>query len=261
MKINQIYDHFVAGHFDEDPFEIMAETRKIALSQIQSGLSNKMAKIFDLGMGTGDLLSALGDLFPQASLSGMDSSKKMIEKAHEKLHTNVKRDIQIFHDDALLMGRYINEGALDLLTIHFLLNYVDYRKIFSEIHRALRQGGLCSVMTSTRKSYPVLHSLAGQFVSDEFIQSQFHVPEDLETLSRDLVEGGFKILKGELFEKKLCFKDFDDLYHFTFHSGWFSNSFFAKMSPEEIESYREIGRPFFPIEDKVQVAILLAKKT
>lgn len=260
MDIAQIYDQFVADHFDEDHFQIYQDARNLALEQIRARIPGGKLGILDLGMGTGEWLLKLGQSFPDAECHGVELSQKMIEQAQRKF-AEQKRTVRIFHEDANHFGRHIGSEAMDLITVHFVLNYIDRKRVIAEAFRSVKPGGLFSVASSTHESFSVLHDLAKQFLPAEEIKAQFLIPEDLGELEDDLRNAGFRIAEGRVFRKAVRFEDFDHFYHFAMHSGWLADPIFLKhMSHEQLGMYREFGKTLFPLEDHFQAAIVLAER-
>ena len=260
MDITAIYDQLVADHFDEDLFEIYGDARTEAWEQIRSQGRKGSLDILDLGMGTGEWLLKLQDLFPEANCNGVELSRKMMDVATKKFAATGHR-VHVIHEDANHFGRHIAPAAMDLITIHFVLNYVDRPTVFTEAQRCLKPGGLFSVASSTHNCFETLHQIATQFLPAEEIKAQFLIPEDLDEIERDMAKVGLKIAAKKLFRKKVVFQDFDHFYHFAMHSGWLADPVFLKhMSQEKLPVYREFGKSLFPLEDHFEAAIVLGEK-
>ncbi len=262
MEISQIYGHFVAEHFDKDPFGIYAESRDIVLQQVRQHLPAGAAPgVLDLGMGTGELLLALGRIYPQAALKGIEISEGMLGVAKKKLEDAGRSGAQLYHDGAQNLVHHIPAQSIDLMTGHYVWNYLDPASMIPDILRSLKPGGLLSVASSTHECFSTLHALAKNFVSAEFIQEQLFLPSGLSAWNRVLKASGFQIVEEKLFDKKFAFQDFDELRSFALHSGWLAHPFFAKLSEEELAVYRELFKNLFPMEENFQASILLAQKS
>ncbi|MFO1463094.1 MAG: class I SAM-dependent methyltransferase [bacterium] len=260
MDIAQIYDQFVADHFDEDYFQIYQDARDQALSQLRERGRKTPATILDLGMGTGEWLLKLAEAFPQAACHGVELSQKMIEVAQRKFAER-GRSVRVFHEDANHFGRHIGRATMELITVHFVLNYIDRKRVIAEAFRCMKPSGLFSVASSTHESFAALQELGKQFLPAEVIKAQFLIPEDLQELENDLREAGFAVAEGRVFRKPVRFEDFDHFYHFAMHSGWLADPIFLKhMSQEQLGMYRDITKPIFPFDDCFQAAIVLAEK-
>jgi ubiquinone/menaquinone biosynthesis C-methylase UbiE len=260
MDIAAIYDQLVADHFDEDLFQIYGDARSEAWEQIRAQNRGGKLEILDLGMGTGEWLLKLQSLFPEANCHGVELSQKMMEVARKKFAATGHR-VNVIHEDANHFGRHIAGDAMDLITIHFVLNYVDRPTVFSEAQRCLKEGGLFSVASSTHACFETLHGIARQFLPAEEIKAQFLIPEDLQEVERDMEKVGLRVAAKKLFRKKLVFQDFDHFYHFAMHSGWLADPVFLKhMSQDQLPFYREYGKSLFPLEDHFEAAIVLGEK-
>ena len=260
MKIEQIYDDYVAENFDNDPFDIYQECRTISLNQIGKLTGGKI-NIIDLASGTGEVLMSLHDLMPQASYYGIDLSKKMLDVARKKFTTKNKHEtITLFQDTILNVGKYVKPGSMDLVTMHFVLNYVDQKLACQAAHEILSPGGFFSVASCTHEAFEKLHAIAGSLTSPEFIRSKLSIPENDAQLRAVLEETGFEVMECEIYRKPLPFTDLDHLYHFALHSGWLADAYLTQISKEEVDHYKKMTEAFFPIEDDFQAVLLIAKK-
>lgn len=261
MSVAHIYNEFVSDHFDRDPFQIYQDSRERALGQIRRHKRATTESILDLGLGTGDLLLALHDLFPRAALSGIDASQKMIGAAMAKFEGSRKDAISIFHGDVHHMGRHAGANSVDLLTMHFLMNYIDPQKVLSEAHGVLKPGGLFSITTGTEESFAALRVPASHIWSEEIIRAETRTTENAESLKQLLTDTGFRIVDDEMLIKEITFEDLKSLKDFIFHAGWCASKFLFDLSDEQIKMYEELAQAFLPIHDAMKICIVLAEKT
>lgn len=260
MGTGELYDQLVAEHFDRDFFQLNRDCRALALRQIGQNRESGPLEGLDLGMGTGEFLRSLHSQYPEGHWVGLEISKKMIERAEEKLSREGLKDFQIHYGSAEDLQSFFGPGTFDLVALHFILNYVNHSRVLEQIHRVLRPGGLFSLSTTTGDSFPTLHALASQFTSEEFIQSQFNVPANREEIKEKLTASGLDTLAAETYEKSFQFEDFDHLTDFALHSGWWANDFFLSLTPEQISLYREFSKNIFPLAETFRAAVILAKK-
>lgn len=92
--------------------------------------------ILDLCTGTGDMALFLKQTYPNAKITGVDFSEKMLEIARQK-HS----DIELLEADCTNLP--FADESFDLCVISFgLRNIKDMEKALQEIHRVLKKGGV-----------------------------------------------------------------------------------------------------------------------
>lgn len=259
------YDQHVAGHYDQDPFRICADSRQAAVAQLRKVLTAERMNILDLGCGTGNLLIEMRDLFPESELYGIDVSRKMIEIAREKFLLENAPAITTFCDDVCRADRYIQAATMDLVAMHFLLNYVNHRRVLSDASMVLKKGGLLSVLTTTKEAFPIFQMLArkicGETLVKFFMRLEMRAPKDSDTLLDLLGKCGFEILESRILEKKIRFESLDEFSHFLFRSGWCTSQIILKLAKKRIEAERAYLETYLPVEDTVKISVILARKT
>jgi len=102
-------------------------------------LPTRAFRVLELGVGTGSLTSLVLGQFPQAKVTGIDLSPRMIARAREKLRPYRDRveliagDLGAFED-----GEY--EVVLSALAIHHLSDSAKWR-LFRKVYRNVPAGG------------------------------------------------------------------------------------------------------------------------
>ncbi len=93
-------------------------------------------QVLDLGAGTGLLSQFVADSFPQASLTLIDRSEKMLEKARERLSNQSARTrfINADYSDGVLPGEF--DLVVSALSIHHLPDN-SKQGLFTKIYEAL----------------------------------------------------------------------------------------------------------------------------
>ena len=97
--------------------------------------------ILDLATGTADLAIALAKRNPQARITGVDFSEKMLAIGKEKVRKqNLDSQIDLLQGDAAHLP--FPDRQFDAVTVAFgVRNFEDLWKGLSEIHRVLKPGG------------------------------------------------------------------------------------------------------------------------
>lgn len=262
MNIEEIYDHYVADRYDADPFELIGTSRMLSVRQIRRQLTGRSApdrpKVIDLGMGTGELLLQIRDLFPQALLHGRDLSARMVELASQKV-----RGAILTQGDATVLpegAQALPPHSMDLAVTHFLLNYVDHERMVGTLSRLLSPEGYWSITTTTGESFPALRQLALNFVSEDTLRAQYNVPEHPAHLDEFLQKHAFVVRERMVTEQLIEFAEIDQLLDFSLHTGWFASAMLVQMLNTQLPLLRQMTRSLFPIRDVARITICLAQK-
>jgi ubiquinone/menaquinone biosynthesis C-methylase UbiE len=254
-----IYDALVADSYDQDPFGILGFSQGMALQQVVRELESDMPVLVDVGTGTGEMLVSLRRQYPHAAeLVGIDVSARMLELAGGKLLTGNPSRVQLIQDDALNVGNRFN-GRFDLALSHFILNYVALEPLAGSIRRALRPGGLWSLVTTSGEAFRRLQELSAAFISHADLRSQCLVPESFGTLDAQLARLPFQPLYQHVLAQQVTFGSFEHLWHFAVHSGWFASQATASVTDEKRDRIRDALAPLFPLTDEVKVGVRLLR--
>ena len=250
--IEDMYNTTIASNYDCDRFKLLADSYQTVIKQIQNKIAEDTIKtILDLALGTGTVLLELKKIFPQARLSGIDISEKMIAIAQKKM------EIDTFHDDAKNIGKYISPNSIDLILVHFLLAYIEPKIIIEETAKLLKPGSFCSIATSTYQSFPILQRLASQFLTPEELNIA-QVPQNPDALISLLNSFNFKIIETNILKKKVKFVNLHEAYTWGMNSGWLTQylMFLSSEKTDIISARKDI----FPLKDEFQATIILAQK-
>ena len=113
-------------------------------------------KILDLATGTGDLATALAKHNPQAHITGVDFSEKMLEIGKAKIQKqHLGNQIELLQGDAANLP--FENHSFDAVTVAFgVRNFEDLDKGLSEIFRVTKAGGqVCILEFSMPEKFPV----------------------------------------------------------------------------------------------------------
>lgn len=102
-------------------------------------LSTRSFRVLELGVGTGTLTALVLTEFPQAEITGIDLSPRMIEHARAKLRPHRDR-VDLVAGDLGSFEEQPYDVVLSALAIHHLSDPAKWR-LFRRIHRNLSRGG------------------------------------------------------------------------------------------------------------------------
>lgn len=95
------------------------------------------ARILDLGCGTGFGLSRLRKLYPDSEILGMDLAYAMLDRVHGRKGLEKQGLIQA---DAEVLP--LADESVDLVFSNLTLQWCNPERVFQEVYRILRPGGL-----------------------------------------------------------------------------------------------------------------------
>lgn len=113
---------------------------------VKEATSASPSRIVDLATGTGDVAFALARRLPQVSVTGLDLSEGMLDKAREKAAgMDTARNIRFVQGDCLATG--LPDNCADVITIAYgVRNFADIAAGYREMMRILRPGGKLCVL-------------------------------------------------------------------------------------------------------------------
>jgi malonyl-CoA O-methyltransferase len=95
-----------------------------------------LAKILDVGCGTGALAEMLADKYPRSEIFGVDIAEGMVEVASEKIKGE---KVRFLHADAEHLP--FNSQEFDLVVSSLSLQWMNAQSVFEQVSRVLKQGG------------------------------------------------------------------------------------------------------------------------
>ena len=115
--------------------------------------------IVDIGFGTGFPLIELSQRFGQSSkIYGIDIWQEAIKRTKEKIEVLELENIEIIEESASEIK--LANNTIDLVTSNLgVNNFEDREKVYSEIYRILRDGGVLSITTNPIGTFEQLFDL------------------------------------------------------------------------------------------------------
>ncbi len=148
----------------------------------------KGKKVLDLGCGTGRLTDLL--LNNGGEVSGIDVSEKMLEVARKKYPW-----VNFAQADAENLP--FKDDEFDVVVSAFVIvHFKDLQKLFDEVCRVLKSGGIFVLTNINQKKAPKLKLKNGEEI---IIKSFYHIPKHV---IKDLEHSFFKIEKEQIVEEK-----------------------------------------------------------
>lgn len=134
-------------------FGIDKSWRKKALKKLKS---LKPTSILDVATGTGDVAILEASTFPDAKITGLDLSRKMLDLAEKKvIQKNLNHRIHLIKGDSEALP--FDEGIFDAVTVAFgVRNFENLEAGLKEMNRVLRPGGKTVILEfSMPEKFPV----------------------------------------------------------------------------------------------------------
>lgn len=178
-------------------YDLHADIQKEMMKKLLSLLPEEANRILDIGCGTGLFEKLLAKKYPAADILGVDIAPGMISFASEKIK---RRNIKFLVGDGERLP--LSDSTFDLIVSSASLQWMDYKKVFSEAKRTLNVNGVFCFSTFGPKTLLELKK-AGLSVN------KFPSLSELKTaLKKNFCE--VKVEK-QLIKKK--YKDIFDLFY------------------------------------------------
>ena len=113
------------------------------------GIAGPVARILDVGCGTGDLAMLAARRYPSAHVVASDFTRAMLRRAQERTAPRPERGRAEFAR-ATALSLPFADGAFDLVTNAFVArNFRDLARALAEMRRVLRPGGVLLTLEIT----------------------------------------------------------------------------------------------------------------
>ena len=273
MPVKAIYNSVASQYATADCFGSITKSHQIAIQQIKNssiieGCSDM--NVLDLGVGDGAFLRKIKNLYPSATLTGIDISGEMLKQARKDLF------LKTIEASAAQASQFLPLNSQDLILAHFINAYVPIPILFKQAEMLTRINGHFSMITTTYDSFPVAQQYLADFISSESLLSSIvghyykavvkntTVASGEEELLQALRKHKFTILEHHRLRIPVTLNNIDELALFGIEGTWFLNSLSIRMLPRKFLLQR-IKRLFntiftFPYQDTHVIDIVLAKK-
>ncbi len=178
LSVTAVETDFVAGVYEKlaSVYDIifgptLHPGRLQALQRMAIGAGDR---VLEVGVGTGINLA----LYPRdCSVTGIDLSDSMLEKAHERVAKNGLRNVRVLQMDASALT--FPDDSFDIVYAPYLVSVVpDPVAVVSEMRRVCRPGGRIIILNHFRSANPLL-SWAERLISPFTVHIGFKSDLDL----------------------------------------------------------------------------------
>ncbi|MFI5268687.1 MAG: class I SAM-dependent DNA methyltransferase [Chloroflexota bacterium] len=253
LDYEAIYDT-LTDTYDEDVFGILAAAHELALEQVlRHAPADGISAVCDVAVGTGRFMEDLAQRFPDASLSGLDISGRMLAQARRRLP-----GLQAFQADARGATGYVGDGSMELTIAHFVMSYVGPAELLSELNRLTAPGGICSLANSTYESLAAMQRASRRCLSEAQIRAHSDMPLTTAEMERLVAAAGFEVVDSATLRKLVRFESFEELRDWGLRSG-FLTTFFESLPDSQVQALRQIAG-VFPLEDHFQGTFIVGRK-
>lgn len=175
--------------------------------------TQKQIKILDIGCGTGLELEYIFYRAPNASITGIDISRKMLDKLLEKFKDNLSQ-ITLINESYLespFMENYF-DYIISVMSLHHL-TYDLKKNLYIKIYNALKKGGKYiegDYIVSKEREISFLKDYREKFNGDikrnSYTPGSYHIdiPFSIETQKKLLMEAGYRTFTLCFLEHEAC---------------------------------------------------------
>lgn len=228
--MSRLHDAVAAGY--NSGSGIIAEKNREVATSLGERLRHHAGplEVVDLGVGDGGMLAALASLDLSMTLTGLDVSAAMLQRAATRI------PLATVHAPAQRAAEVLPAHAFDLVLAHFILAYVERRTLLEQARELLAPGGVLSLVTTTEegggpffegldrfflRSRNPLKRLIGKVCQRAIAQS--HVPKSFDVLEAEIHAAGLVVLRRETMRQHVSFEDAAAAYRFGIEEGWAAN--------------------------------------
>lgn len=269
MSIEELYNKAAKTYNQEKSLDILYQANDFAFEMMKA-YPEAFSSLLALGIGDGMHVLPYKHAYPNASISGLDISSKMLLKARQSLGCDT------YHGDIAKASQLIQDKTFSYIMAHFVCAYVEPDIVLKESHELLQTGGYVSVVNNTFESFPTLWALYDKLMAKKgFIRDRVeshvknalktvHAPKDLDALKASFTEQGFDIVEVKYETLKLSLSSYQECYDFFINGGWFLSGLVHPFVPEKVLRFlfQQLIKHHFalPYEDTMKIAVVIGKK-
>jgi ubiquinone/menaquinone biosynthesis C-methylase UbiE len=218
-------------------------------------------RVADLACGTGLYTLDMAREVSPGEMVAVDYSEGMLAAARERA-VDHGFSLTLEHAKAEDFIARTSPGAFDVVSMRFLLTYIDWRDVLPRTGRILRPGGRVGVLTSTTGSAPQFFELFDRFrgsfnpvwklykhcrkdigetwrlfrsLRETFADGSFiSVPASAEVVARHLAQGGLTPVETWTEHIRLWFDTGKDAVHWIRNSGYATHHSLDEVGPEAV---------------------------
>jgi ubiquinone/menaquinone biosynthesis C-methylase UbiE len=280
--INSYEDKNVHTYYDVDKHKVLSQARKTVFAQLKELLNtNKInpdifkGSVIDVGCGTGNALVELSEAFEFKQLYGIEPSAEMLKIAKSKLPHLI--DIC---DSGANIDQHFSQPTADLLNLHFVFAFLDYKDLVQKAAKIIKKDGLLSICTTTSNSFLHSQKLAVNYLNVFFkyllnldlriFQKKYadRMPKDTQAVIDVVEKNNAEVLSCETIRVKVKVSKAQEAWNFLHNAGWFT----AEIQSSSVSKFK-ISCVFYlmqvlnifdkkslAIEDEIEIVVLTAKK-
>lgn len=154
--IAQSYDSIAATYDDRWLMHLQSTTDR--LHRLLTDQCPNANRILELGCGSGYSTLRLREHYPESSISAVDISSGMIDKAKSRLD-EFENPVDFFCDDMLGLLKRIPSSRYDMIFSGWAIGYSNPPKIIAESARILKPGGILAVIVNRLDTMPAVFDI------------------------------------------------------------------------------------------------------
>lgn len=198
-------------------------------------------RLADLACGTGVYTLDMARLVAPGETIAVDYSQGMLDAAQKRAE-EAGLHLTLVHAKAEDFIRDAAPESLDAVSVRFVLAYLDWRNVLSQMGRPLRRGGRLGLLTSLSNAVPQLWEVYRQLMAGFGEQVTFPapVPDSNAQIAELLARGGLETTEQFEFNIRLWFDSGAQAITWLRESGYGTHPSLQNLAPEALESLAQL---------------------